>query len=172
LLQFAGPPSTVLPAPIPRGRPLSREAGRPYVTIDCGPDSALHAGASATIVLERIHPPGRHPEPAPEELLRSYNREGPGPRDLHFWQRGHPVLPWARHDPAPEALSGGAPNPRSAPATFSAGAWSTESSEGWRTRRSFASRQRRRRAPACVFPWPTTRRSLEEITSLAATAAG
>ena len=56
---------------------LSREAGRPYVTIDCGPDSALHAGASATIVSsEYIR--SRHPEAAPEELLRSYTGKGPG----------------------------------------------------------------------------------------------
>jgi sugar/nucleoside kinase (ribokinase family) len=56
---------------------LCRELGRPYVTIDCEPDSALHRGAAATVVsgeFLRSH----YPTAVVEELLRSYAGEGAG----------------------------------------------------------------------------------------------
>jgi sugar/nucleoside kinase (ribokinase family) len=56
---------------------LCSELGRPYVTIDCAPDSALNRGAAATIVSNeflRSH----FPSTAREEMLRLYAEEGAG----------------------------------------------------------------------------------------------
>ena len=53
------------------------EIGRPYVTIDCPPDSRLHRGAAATVVSQeylRSHFPGVEPR----ELLLHYAAESPG----------------------------------------------------------------------------------------------
>jgi len=53
------------------------ELGRPYVTIDCAPGSALHRGSAATVVSAeylRSH----FPSEARERLLRRYAAEGNG----------------------------------------------------------------------------------------------
>jgi sugar/nucleoside kinase (ribokinase family) len=56
---------------------LARELEKPYVTIDCRPDSELHRHAAANIVsnefLQREFPGADH-----HELLREYSREGAG----------------------------------------------------------------------------------------------
>lgn len=56
---------------------LSKELGRPYVTIDCEPDGILNRGAAATVIsgeFLRNH----FPTSAREELLRRYSRESGG----------------------------------------------------------------------------------------------
>ena len=53
------------------------EIGRPYVTIDCPPDSRLHRASAATVVANeylRSHYPGTDPR----ELLRRYTGESKG----------------------------------------------------------------------------------------------
>jgi sugar/nucleoside kinase (ribokinase family) len=56
---------------------ISTEIGRPYVTIDCKPDSSLNRGAAATIVSgEYLR--GHFPDAAREELLRRYSTESGG----------------------------------------------------------------------------------------------
>jgi sugar/nucleoside kinase (ribokinase family) len=62
---------------------LCVELGRPYVTIDCEPDSALHRGAAATIVSNEYlssHFPGT----APRDLLRLYAAGSSGLAILTF----------------------------------------------------------------------------------------
>lgn len=56
---------------------IGGELGRPYVTIDCEPESALHRGAAATIVsgeFLRNH----HPAADREKLLLTYASAGSG----------------------------------------------------------------------------------------------
>jgi sugar/nucleoside kinase (ribokinase family) len=56
---------------------LCVELGRPYVTIDCEPESALHRGAAATIVAgEYLR--GRFPSRDRRELLRLYAAQTAG----------------------------------------------------------------------------------------------
>jgi sugar/nucleoside kinase (ribokinase family) len=56
---------------------LCCELGRPYVTIDCAPDSALNRGAAATVVSNEFLR-GHFPSAAREEMLRWYARQGAG----------------------------------------------------------------------------------------------
>jgi len=56
---------------------MCSELGRPLVTIDCEPGSALHCAASATIISgEYLR--GHHPKADRRELLRAYAARGPG----------------------------------------------------------------------------------------------
>lgn len=60
-----------------RAARLSREAGKPYVTIDCPFESELHAGAAANVIsreYRRQHYPGLDDE----LLLRAYAERGSG----------------------------------------------------------------------------------------------
>jgi sugar/nucleoside kinase (ribokinase family) len=56
---------------------LCRGLGRPYVTIDCAPDSALNRGAAATIVSNEFLG-SRYPKESREALLRTYASESAG----------------------------------------------------------------------------------------------
>ena len=56
---------------------LCVELGRPYVTIDCPPGSALHRGAAATVVSgEYLR--GQFPTKDRKEMLRLYSAQSPG----------------------------------------------------------------------------------------------
>jgi sugar/nucleoside kinase (ribokinase family) len=53
------------------------ELGRPYVTIDCEPESALHRGSAATIIsAEYLR--GRYPSVERRKLLRLYAAQSAG----------------------------------------------------------------------------------------------
>jgi sugar/nucleoside kinase (ribokinase family) len=56
---------------------LCRELGRPYVTIDCAPDSALNRGAAA-IVVSGEYLRGSFPGRDRQELVHSYASESAG----------------------------------------------------------------------------------------------
>ncbi|WP_341676252.1 PfkB family carbohydrate kinase [Niveibacterium sp. SC-1] len=60
-----------------RAATLCREAGKPYVTLDCLPDSLLHRHAAATVISAEFR---RQHFPAADtaELLDAYARQAPG----------------------------------------------------------------------------------------------
>ncbi len=76
---------------------ISRVHGKPWVTIDCSPESPLHAGSAATAVSGeyiRDHYPGGDPH----ALLRTYADQSPGltiftfgAREILFARRNAPI---------------------------------------------------------------------------------
>jgi sugar/nucleoside kinase (ribokinase family) len=79
---------------------LAAAAGKPYVTIDCPCDGALHARAAATVVA-REYRSRQYPGVPDEELLSRYTRGGPG---LTIFTSGKDDLRFARPGVLPEAL--------------------------------------------------------------------
>jgi sugar/nucleoside kinase (ribokinase family) len=79
-----------------RAAKFARRAAKPYVTIDCAFDSALHRGAAATVVSREYrlqHHQGAHDE----ALLRQYADESPG---LSIFTSGKEAIRYARRDSA------------------------------------------------------------------------
>jgi sugar/nucleoside kinase (ribokinase family) len=76
---------------------LARDFGKPYVTIDCDYDGALHAHAAATVV-SREHLRRRYPELDEAECFARYTAEGAGltiftagRRSIRYARRGGPT---------------------------------------------------------------------------------
>ncbi len=71
---------------------LARQAGKPYVTIDCAYDGALHAHAAATVISREYR--AQHYTHVPDdELLQSYTAHSPG---LSIFTSGKSAIRYAR----------------------------------------------------------------------------
>ena len=75
-----------------RASVLARQAGKPYVTIDCAYDGALHAHAAATVISREYR--AQHYTHVPDdELLQSYTAHSPG---LSIFTSGKSAIRYAR----------------------------------------------------------------------------
>ncbi len=91
---------------------LCVQMGKPYVTIDCAPDSLLHRGAAATVVSNE-YLRGHFPGADREALLRSYTEQGAGlviftcgAEEILFARRGGPVGRVSPHRVVPKSTLG------------------------------------------------------------------
>ncbi|MGC4094528.1 MAG: PfkB family carbohydrate kinase [Polyangiaceae bacterium] len=84
-----------------RAARLALDAGRPYVTIDCAPASALHRGAAATVV-SREYRKSHYPHHPDEALLSEY---AAGSSGLTIFTAGSQPILFARRGQAPRMLA-------------------------------------------------------------------
>ncbi len=146
---------------------ISRELGKPYVTIDCPPDSELHRFAAATVVSNE-YLRQTFPRDGRRDLLTRYTREGGG---LVIFTAGEQPILYARAGGAVHTLPSFRITPKStlgAGDTFRGGVihglWSHWTDEAI-VRFAAAT-------AACVclrFPIADDPPALEEIAALAAT---